>query len=212
MRIKVHPQNPQRAAVTRAVEILRSGGVIVYPTDTVYALGCDLHSKRGVERIYRVKRMEPGKPLSIVCSDLAHISQYAYVSKADYRVLKHYLPGPYTFVLDASRQVPRLFTTNRKTIGIRIPSHPFPLALVTELGHPIITTSVTDPRFDIPAEEKELLNDPEDIEARFGKLVDCVFDAGVLPLEPSTVVSLHEGQVTLLRKGAGEVFWEQPEA
>ncbi|MEW6774673.1 MAG: L-threonylcarbamoyladenylate synthase [Bdellovibrionota bacterium] len=211
MRIKVHPQNPQPAAVERAAEILRDGGVIVYPTDTIYGLGCDLHDKRAVERIYRIKRLEPGKPLSIVCADLSHISEYANISKADYRILKHQLPGPYTFVLEASRQVPRLLTTKQKTIGIRIPNHPFPLALVKALGRPLITTSVTDPRFDVPAEQKELLNDPEDIESRYGKLVDCVFDAGVLSLEPSTVISLEDGVPILIRKGIGKVFWEEPE-
>lgn len=209
--MKLHPDTSDRRAVVRAVELLRTGGVIVYPTDTIYGLGCDLHSKRAVNRIYKIKRMEPGKPLAMICSDLAHISQYARVSKADYRVLKARLPGPYTFVLEATREVPRLFTSNRKTIGVRIPEHPFPRAIVEELGHPIVTTSVTDPRFDIPAEEKEVLNDPEDIEARYGKLIDCVFDGGISHREPSTVVELKDGVPHLLRKGMGEVFWDESE-
>ncbi len=209
MRIKVHPQTPQRQAVHRAVEILRSGGVIVYPTDTVYGLGCDLRERKAVDRIYAIKRMERGKPLSIVCADLSHISEYAHISKSDYRILRQRLPGPYTFVLEASRQVPRLLTTNQKTIGIRIPDHPFPLAVVREIGNPIITTSVTDPRFDIPAGEKALLNDPEDIEKRYGGLIDCVFDAGVLSLEPSSVIALSDGIPTVLRKATGETAWAQ---
>lgn len=209
MRIHVHPETPQRNVVERAVELLRRDGVIVYPTDTIYGLGCDIESKKGIERIYKIKRLDPDKPLAIICADLTHISEFANISKGDYRILKHCLPGPYTFVLEASRSVPRIFTRKRKTIGIRIPDHPFPVEVVRELGRPIVTTSVTDPRFDIPLEEKELLNDPEEIEDRFGTLVDCVFDGGVLALEPSTVVELHDGAPRLLRKGVGEVFWEE---
>ncbi len=195
--LSVHPQNPQRRHISRAVEILRDGGVIVYPTDTVYGLGCDITSKHAVERIIRIKGRDPKKPMSFVCSDLTHISRYARVSNFAYRILKRFLPGPYTFVLESSREVPKMLLTKQRTVGIRIPDHPVCLALVAELGNPILSTSA-NPSGDEP------LNIPLEIREVLGSQVDLILECGVLPRVPSTVVSLVGDRVEVLRDGAGD--------
>ncbi len=198
--LAVYPQNPQGRHIARAVEVLRDDGVIVYPTDTVYGLGCDITSKRAVERIIAIKGRDPKKPMSFVCSDLTDISRYAKVSNFAYRVLRRFLPGPYTFVLEASREVPKMLLTKQKTVGIRIPDHPVALALVRELRNPILSTSA-NPSGSDP------LNDPREIREVLGSQVDIVLDCGVLPRVPSTVISLVNDAVQVLREGAGDASY-----
>ena len=198
--LSVHPQSPQGRHIARAVEMLRDDGVVVYPTDTVYGLGCDITSKRGVERIVRVKGRDPKKPMSFVCADLTHISRYARVSNFAYRILKRFLPGGYTFVLEASREVPKLLLTKQKTVGIRVPDHAVALALVRELDHPILSTSAN-------RTGGEPLNDPKEIQDVLGKEVDAILECGVLPRVPSTVVSLVDDRVEVLRQGAGDASY-----
>jgi tRNA threonylcarbamoyl adenosine modification protein (Sua5/YciO/YrdC/YwlC family) len=179
------------------VDALRDDGVVVYPTDTVYGLGCDITSKHGVERIIRIKGRDPKKPMSFVCADLTDIARYARVSNFAYRILKRFLPGGYTFVLEASREVPKMLLTKQKTVGIRIPDHPVSLALVRELGNPVLSTSAN-------RGGAEPLNDPAEIQRTLGKEVDIILDCGVLPRVPSTVVSLVGDQAQVLRTGAGD--------
>ncbi len=205
--LSVHPVTPQARHVRRAADVLRNDGVIVYPTDTVYGLGCDITNKHAVERIVRIKGRDPKKPMSFVCADLTHISRYARVSNFAYRILKRFLPGPYTFVLEASREVPRLLLTKQKTVGIRIPDHPVCLGLVKELGNPILSTSANPSGADP-------LNRPEEIQRVLGSQVDLILECGVLPRVPSTVVSLVGERVRVLREGAGDAsfFRELEEA
>ncbi|WP_281173762.1 L-threonylcarbamoyladenylate synthase [Deferrisoma camini] len=205
--LSVHPVTPQARHVRRAADVLRNDGVIVYPTDTVYGLGCDITKKHAVERIVRIKGRDPKKPMSFVCADLTHISRYARVSNFAYRILKRFLPGPYTFVLEASREVPRLLLTKQKTVGIRIPDHPVCLGLVKELGNPILSTSANPSGADP-------LNRPEEIQWVLGSQVDLILECGVLPRVPSTVVSLVGERVRVLREGAGDAsfFRELEEA
>lgn len=195
--LSVHPTTPQGRHIARAVEVLRDDGVVVYPTDTVYGLGCDITSKHGVERIVRIKGRDPKKPMSFVCADLTHIARYARVSNFAYRILKRFLPGAYTFVLEASREVPKLLLTKQKTVGIRIPDHPVALALVRELDHPVLSTSAN-------RGGEDPLNEPAEIQRTLGKEVDVILDCGILPQVPSTVVSLVGDEIQVLREGAGD--------
>lgn len=198
--LAVHPTSPQRRHIARAVEALRDDGVIAYPTDTVYGLGCDITSKKAVERIVRIKGRDPKKPMSFVCSDLTHISRYAKVPNFAYRILKRYLPGAYTFILEASREVPKMLLTKQKTVGIRIPDHAVALALVAELGNPILSTSAN-------RTAQEPLNNPPEIQEVLGDEIDVILDCGVLPRVPSTIVSLVGDEVKVLREGAGDVSY-----
>lgn len=198
VRLSVHPVNPQGRHIARAVEALKDGGVIVYPTDTVYGLGCDITSKHAVERIIRIKGRDPKKPMSFVCSDLTHIARYAKVSNVAYRLLKRFLPGPYTFILEANREVPKLLLTKQRTVGIRIPDSPTCLMLVKELGNPLLSTSAN-------LTGAEPIGDPEEIMHTLGPLTDIVLDAGILDRTPSTVISLVDDRIEVLREGAGAV-------
>ncbi|MBX3249865.1 MAG: threonylcarbamoyl-AMP synthase [Myxococcales bacterium] len=194
MRLEIHPTHPEKRKIRQAVEVLRRGGVIVYPTDTVYALGCDITQKKAVDRVYQLKRLDKGKPLAFVCPDLGDIARYAIVDDRAYRLMRRLLPGPYTFILDATREVPRTLMMKRKTVGIRVPHHEVALELVRELGNPIVSTSATW--------EGEQLNDPDDLALRY-KQADLILDAGWGGLDPSTVVDLTDGEPTLVRQGAG---------
>ncbi|MCX7816820.1 MAG: L-threonylcarbamoyladenylate synthase [Syntrophales bacterium] len=198
MIIAINSQNPQLRLIRKVVECLKAGGIIIYPTDTVYGLGCDLLNKRGIERIYEIKRKSKKQPLSFVCADLKHLSQYAIVSDFAYRVMRRYLPGPYTFILPASRLVPKIILPKRQTTGIRVPDHQICLAIVRELGRPIISTSVKN-------EEGELMNDPILVHDRFKHHVDLVIDGGIIPAQPSTVISLIDDTVEVVRIGKGDV-------
>jgi tRNA threonylcarbamoyl adenosine modification protein (Sua5/YciO/YrdC/YwlC family) len=194
----INSQNPQMRLIRRAVEILKGGGIVIYPTDTVYGMGCDLFNKRGIERIYEIQRRDRKKPLSFLCSDLKDISRYARVSDNAYKIMKRLLPGPYTFILEASRLVPKIILPKRQTTGIRVPDNRICQALVAELGSPVISASVKD-------EADELLSDPRVIEERFGRRVDMIIDGGIIAAEPSSVISLLDEGIEILRAGKGDV-------
>jgi len=197
MILEINPQNPQDRHIKRVVECLREGGVIVYPTDTTYGLGCDLYCKNAIERILAIKRMPRNKLLSMVCSDLRDISQYGFVDNTAYKIMKRSLPGPYTFVLKATKLVPKIMLTRQRTIGIRVPNEAISLTLGQQLGHPILSTSVRLP------DTEEILSEPYEIQQRLGHLVDIVIDAGIILPTPSTVISLVEGVPEILREGKG---------
>lgn len=199
MLIHIHPQNPQMRLIHQVVDVLRSGGVIVYPTDTIYGLGCDISQHKAVERICRIKGIDPQKAqLSFVCYDLSQLSNYAMqLGTPTYRTLKQYLPGPYTFILGASRQVPKILKSKRDTVGIRVPDNVVARCLVKELGNPILSAS-------LPGENVEDYTDPEIIQEVFGKQVDLVIDAGIGGIVPSTIIDFSKGEPEVVRMGAGE--------
>ena len=198
MYFSINNQNPQARLIKKAVDILRDGGVIIYPTDTVYGLGCDLYNKKGIEKIYEIKRRNKKQPFSLVCADLKDISRYARVSDYAYKTMKRLLPGPYTFILEASRLVPKIILPKRQTTGIRVPDNRICLALVRELGQPIISTSVK-------TENGDILSDPYNIKEIFGHFVDLVIDGGTLVPEQSSVVSLVDDIIEVIRVGKGDV-------
>ena len=198
MVLSINNQNPQIRLIRKAVEILRSGGIIVYPTDTAYGLGCDLFNKKGIEKIYEIKRRNKKQPLSFVCADLKDISRYARVSDYAYKTMKRHLPGPYTFILEASRLVPKIILPKRQTTGIRVPASAICLDLVRELGQPIISTSVK-------TENGEIMSDPVEIERKFRNRVDLVIDAGVMLSGQSSVISLVDDVIEIIRVGKGDV-------
>ncbi len=196
--ISINSQNPQMRLIKKAAEILRDSGVIIYPTDTVYGLGCALSNKKGIERIYELKKRNKKKPLSFVCSDLKHISQYAKVTDYAYKTMKRLLPGAYTFILEASRLVPKIILPKQSTTGIRVPDNRICLALVHELGEPIISTSVK-------TAQGESLADPAIIKESFGRMVDLIIDGGVILPEPSSVISLVDDNIEIIRIGKGDI-------
>lgn len=198
MILAINPKNPQLRLVRRVVEILKQGGVIGYPTDTIYGVGCDLFNQEAIRKVHRLKKMDGKKPLSFICSDLKDISRYAYVSNYAYKMMKRLLPGPYTFVLKATKLVPKVAMTRQNSVGIRIPDNKICLSLVRELGHPIISTSVYKP-------DEGLYNDPSEIEERFGKQIDLVIDGGVIVAEHSSIIDLAEEAPRVIRKGKGDV-------
>ena len=198
MIIAINPKNPQTRLVRKVVEVLENGGVIGYPTDTIYGVGCDLFKPEAIRKIHRLKKMGKNKALSFICADLKDISNYAYVSNYAYKVMKRLLPGAYTFVLKATKLVPKTAMTRQKTVGIRIPDNKICLALVKELGHPIISTSVYKP-------DEGLYNDPAEIEERFGKQLDLVIDGGMIVAEHSSIIDLTEDVPKVIREGKGDV-------
>ena len=200
MVLSINPQNPQPRLIQQVAEILRQGGVIAYPTDTTYGIGCDIFNKKGVKQIYQIKQRDPRKPFSFICADLSDVANYCQVSNFAFKTMKRQLPGPYTFVLEATRLVPDLLTTRQKTVGIRIPDNRIALAIVRELGHPLVTTSAN-------VSGEEPLHDPEDIDQRLGRMLDAVVDGGMLLGEPSTVISLVDDRVEILRAGSGDTSW-----
>jgi tRNA threonylcarbamoyl adenosine modification protein (Sua5/YciO/YrdC/YwlC family) len=198
MLLSINSQNPQMRLIKKAADILRQGGIVIYPTDTVYGLGCDLSNKKGIERIYELKKRNRKEPLSFVCSDLKHISQYAEVTDYAYRTMKRLLPGAYTFILEASRLVPKIILPKRSTTGIRVPDNPICLALIKELGQPIISTSVKNP-------QGETLGDPSIIKEYFGSTVDLIIDGGIIMPQPSSVISLVDDNIEIIRIGKGDI-------
>ncbi|MEE9435044.1 MAG: L-threonylcarbamoyladenylate synthase [Candidatus Adiutricales bacterium] len=198
MILKLDPVNPQPRHITRVTEALREGKIIAYPTDTYYGIGCDLYQKKAIEKIYRLKKRSLKKPFSFICADLKDISQYARVSNYAYRTMRRLLPGPYTFILDGTRLVPKIMLSPRKEAGIRVPDSQICMALVKALGNPIITTTASNAA-DVP------LTDPQEIETLFKDSIEIVIDGGAVPSEPSTVVSLIEDTPKIIRKGLGEV-------
>ncbi|MEM9194933.1 MAG: L-threonylcarbamoyladenylate synthase [Myxococcota bacterium] len=196
MRLEINPEHPEPHKIGRAVAALRNGEVIAYPTDTVYGLGCDIMQKRAIERIYQLKRMKKDQPLAFVCPDLRDIAKYAIVDNSAYRLLKRETPGPFCFILEATKDVPKRLMMKRKQVGIRVPDNPVALALVRELGNPIVSTSATL--------NGELYNDPDEIDDRFPGLA-MVLDAGWGGVEPSTVVDLTSGDPEIKRQGKGDL-------
>ncbi len=200
MLLAVHPELPQPRHIERIVRILRDGGVIAYPTDTTYGIGCSIFNKKGIERIYQMKHRDRKKPFSFICPSLSEVTRYARVSNFAFKILKRYLPGPYTFVLEATRDVPDLLLTRQKTAGIRIPDNRICLDIVQMLGNPIITTSAN-----LTGEEP--VGNPELIDLNFGNQLDLVVDGGVLTTDVSSVVSLVRDVPEILRPGIGDLSW-----
>jgi tRNA threonylcarbamoyl adenosine modification protein (Sua5/YciO/YrdC/YwlC family) len=197
--LSVHPVNPQGRHITRAAGVLRSGGVIVYPTDTVYGLGCSILQAAAIGRVYALKRQDRSKPFSFICSDLSHISEYAVVSNPAFRLIKRLTPGPYTFLLPASRmkQIPKSMMSKRKTVGIRVPDNVVCQALIRELGHPILSASVTD-------DDGGILNVPEEIAELYGPRVDLILESGNGLLDVTTIIDLTGDLPVIVRQGKGE--------
>ena len=199
MLIRIHPDNPQPRLIKQVVEALKKGGIIIYPTDTIYGLGCDIFQHRAVERICSIKNVQPQKAqLSFVCYDLSDLSKYAkQLPTPVYRTLKQYLPGPYTFILEASKEVPKILKTKKDTIGLRIPDNKIARCIVEELGNPILSAS-------LPGENVEEYTDPEIIQDLFENRVDIVINGGVGGVVPSTIIDYTAGEPELVREGAGE--------
>jgi len=196
--LEVNADHPQPRHVQRAVEVLSKGGVIAYPTDTYYGLGCDLGSKKGIERLYQLKGRDKKKPLSFLCPDLSDVAKYGHVSNFAYRTMKSLTPGAFTFILEATRLVPDAMMSRQKQVGIRVPDSAIARELAAALGRPIITTSATDP-------EGEPLTDARDIKEALGHGLDLILDGGVRLMEPSTVVSLIGDTLEVLRQGKGKL-------
>jgi tRNA threonylcarbamoyl adenosine modification protein (Sua5/YciO/YrdC/YwlC family) len=199
MLLQVHPENPQPRNIKTVVENLRRGAVIIYPTDTIYGLGCDIFQHRAIERICHIKNIDPHKAqLSFICYDLSHLSDFCkQLSRSTFRLLKEHLPGPYTFILPASKQVPKILHNKKDTIGLRVPDNNIARAIVKELGHPILSASLT-------GEAVEDYTDPEIMHENFMNEVDIVIDGGIGSTVPSTVIDCTKEQPVLIRSGAGE--------
>ncbi|MEI6184569.1 MAG: L-threonylcarbamoyladenylate synthase [Bacteroidota bacterium] len=197
--LQIHPDNPNPRHIKTVVECLMDGGIIIYPTDTIYGLGCDIFKPKAIERICRLKQVEPNKSmLSFVCNDLSHLSNYTKgISTPLYRLLKNYLPGPYTFILPASKEVPKLLESKKHTIGLRIPDNKIAHTIVTELGRPVLSAS-------LPGEMVEEYTDPELIYENFGNQVDIVIDGGIGGMTPSTIVDCTTDEYVVTRQGLGE--------
>lgn len=200
--IKIHPKNPEDRKIDRVLEVLRDGGIIIYPTDTIYGIGCDLMNRKAVERLCQIMNVKPQKmDLSFICNDLSHISEY--VKRLDtpvFKVLKKSLPGPFTFILESNNKVPKILDVNKKTVGIRIPDHAIPRLIVEKLGNPLITSSIKD-----DDTIKEYTTDPEEIFEDFKHLVEVVIDGGVGGNVPSTVVDCTTQQLSIIRQGLGQI-------
>jgi len=200
MVIRIHHVTPDRRLIEKALDRLKAGGVIIYPTDTVYGIGCSITDKSAIEKVYLIKRQRDNSPFSFVCADLKNISEYAYVSNSAFKIMKRLIPGPYTFILPATRMkhLPKLLVSKRKTVGIRVPDNAITLALVRGLGYPILSTSVTTAK-------GEIVNDVGEIASLFGNQVDMVIDGGTKTTEPSTVLDLTGENPIVLRKGSGDL-------
>ena len=198
--LTVHPDNPQARLLKQAVVVLAKGGIVAVPTDSSYALACHLDDKAAADRLRRLRGVDDKHHLTLLCRDLSELANYARVDNAQYRLLKSVTPGPYTFILEATKEVPRrLSHPSRKTIGLRVPEHHALQSLLELHGAPLIATTL------IPQGETEALNDPEDIRSRFEHLIDAVIDAGACPLSPTTVVDLSDGTPVVVREGRGDV-------
>jgi tRNA threonylcarbamoyl adenosine modification protein (Sua5/YciO/YrdC/YwlC family) len=199
MLLQVHPENPQPRNIRTIIECLLDGGIIIYPTDTIYGLGCNIFKPKAIERICRIKGVDPAKAqLSFICYDLSDLSKYTKaISTPLYRLLKSHLPGPYTFILPASREVPKILKGRKDTIGLRVPDNQIARSIIKELGNPILSAS-------LPGEMVEEYTDPELIEGNFKNLVDIVVDGGIGGMVPSTVVDCTPEEPVVIRKGLGE--------
>ncbi|TCC96095.1 threonylcarbamoyl-AMP synthase [Pedobacter hiemivivus] len=202
MLIKIYPENPNPKAIEQIVEVLKKGGLIIYPTDTVYGLGCDITNHKAIEKICRIRGIKPEKAnFSFICSDLRHISDFIKpIDTATFRVLKKALPGPFTFILNANNNVPKLLSSNKKTVGIRVPDNAIAQEIVRQLGNPILSTSIRD-----DDEVIEYSTDPELIHEKYEELVDLVIDGGYGDNEASTVVDCTSGDFEIIREGKGDL-------
>lgn len=200
MLLSINPDNPQPRLISQVVDCLKQGGVIIYPTDTTYGIGCDIFNRKAVKKIFQIKQRDSRKPFSFICHDLAEISNYAQVSNFAFKIMKRQLPGPYTFILAATKIVPESLSTRQKTVGLRIPDNAICQAIVKELGHPLVTTSANISGEATPA-------DPYEIHTHMGRLVDIVVDGGISMEEASTVISLLDDQIEVLRRGSGDISW-----
>jgi len=197
-RLVIHPENPQARHIRAAAEVLETGGLIVYPTDSVYGLGCDLSNKNAIEKIYQCKGNDKRKLLSFICPDLKEISEYAYVPDSAYKIMRRLLPGPYTFILNATKRVPRILLEKRKTVGIRVPDNAVCQALLAELGRPIISTSAR-------LADQPFLGDPEEIAETFDHIAEIFLDSGPGGLELSTVIDFTGEEPVVVRQGKGNL-------
>jgi len=198
MLIRINRETPQPRLISQVAEILRKGGIIAYPTDTFYGIGCDIMNKKAIEKVYQIKGRNKKQPFSFICSDLKYISDYAKVSNFAYRNMKRLLPGPYTFILPGSKMVPKIMLTKRKTAGIRVPDNAIALAIALELGNPVLSTSATDP-------QGEIFEDPSFLHDFMGNRIGAVVDGGPVSGNPSSVVSLIDDMPEIIRYGAGDV-------
>jgi len=199
MLLSIHPENPQPRLIKQVVDCLKDGGIIIYPTDTIYGLGCDIHHPKAIERICQIKNVDPKKAqLSFICRDLSHLSDYTKsIATPLYRVLKNNLPGPFTFILPASKQVPKILKSKKETIGLRVPNNVICMAIIEAMGNPILSAS-------LPGEMVEEYTDPEIIYETFGKQVDFVIDGGPGGIIPSTIVDCTTEEWVVTREGLGE--------
>lgn len=202
MFLKINPDNPEGRKIKQVIDVLKEGGIIIYPTDTVYGLGCDIFNQKAVERICRLRGLQPEKAmLSFICHNLSQVAEFAFqIDNNIFKVLKKNLPGPFTFVLKSNNQVPKLFKNRKRTIGVRIPKNKIVETIVAELGHPILSISLKS-----DDEILEYFTDPEDIYEDFKKLVDLVIDGGIGTNIPSTVVDCTDSEPVIIREGAGQL-------
>jgi tRNA threonylcarbamoyl adenosine modification protein (Sua5/YciO/YrdC/YwlC family) len=198
MLITINPDNPQDRLIDQVADCLKSGGIIAYPTDTYYGIGCDIMNKKAIEKVYQIKKRDKKQPFSFICSDLKHISDYAKVSNYAYRTMKRCLPGPYTFILEGSKMVPKIMLNKRKSAGIRVPDNAISVAIIKALGHPVISTTAT---FD----NENPIPEAWQIDETYPILIDLVIDGGPVPNRPSSVISLVNDEPEILREGAGDV-------
>lgn len=198
MIININPTNPQMRLIRQAVDILQKGGLVAYPTDTIYGIGCDIFNKKAIDRVHKIKKQPKDKPFAFLCPGLTELSRYARVTNYAYKTMKRLLPGPYTFILEGSREVPKMMLTRQKTAGIRVPENTIALALAQEMGGPILTTSATNP-------QGAVLNTAWEIDEALGNQLDMVIDGGTVPGLPSSVVSLVGDVPEVIREGCGPV-------
>ncbi|HEB69542.1 MAG TPA: threonylcarbamoyl-AMP synthase [Desulfobulbus sp.] len=197
-RVEINPFNPQPRLISQAVAVLKKGGVIAYPTDTMYGIGCDIFQQKAVKRVHQIKNRPKHKPFSFMCSCLKNISEYSHVSNTAYRLMRKNLPGPYTFVLPGTKLVPKIMLTKQKTVGIRVPDNPICLAIIEELGNPVLNTSA------ITEDHQDLVLDGFDVAELFDNRVDLILDGGEVYPNPSTIISLLSDQPEVLREGQGD--------
>jgi tRNA threonylcarbamoyl adenosine modification protein (Sua5/YciO/YrdC/YwlC family) len=197
--VEINPSNPQQRLIAQAVEMLQHGGVICYPTDTMYGIGCDIFNQKAVKRVYQIKRRPKDKPFSFMCASLTNISHYGHVGNNAYRLMRKNLPGPYTFVLSGTKVVPKIMLTKQKTVGIRVPDHPVCLAIIAALENPLLNTSA------MLEDDEQPVCTCHDVDRLFGKQVDLIIDSGEIVPSPSTVISLLTEQPEILRVGKGDI-------
>jgi len=199
---EIHLENPQKRLIQQAVDLINKGGVVIYPTDSSYAIGCHLGDKKAMDKIYKIRQLDKNHNFTLVCRDLSEIAQYAVVDNINYRLMKTLTPGPYTFILKASREVPkRLMNPKRKTIGMRVPDHSICAALLEELDQPLMSSTLILPNEDYP------MTDPYQIRLKLDNIVDLIIDGGFCGHEATTVVSLMDGSPEIMRQGLGDVDW-----